>query len=67
VVEHLARYKGRLQDRIRELNRIEEGQAEHAAFLERRAKADYAMREEGRRRDWSQPQSYGKPSYARDA
>jgi hypothetical protein len=41
VREHLAKYKARLEDRLRELSKIETEQAEHQAFLDRRAKADY--------------------------
>jgi len=67
IREHLAKYKARLKDRLRELNRIEAEQAEHEAFLARRAKRDYEMREELRQRDWSRPRDHGDPGYARDA
>jgi hypothetical protein len=67
IQQHLAKYKGRLQDRIRELNRIEAEQAEHQAFVQRNAAGDYASREVLRQRDWSQPLNYGTPAYAKDA
>jgi hypothetical protein len=65
IAGHLARLKGRLQDRIRELNRIESEQAEHQAFVQRNAARDHASREVLRQRDWSHPLNYGKPAYAK--
>jgi hypothetical protein len=67
VREHLAKYKARLKDRLRELEQIEKQRAEHQAFQDSRAEADYAMRQEISRRDWSKPLNHGAPAYPKEA